>query len=229
MKRNPFTLVEILVVIAVIAILMGLLFPALGMVREKAYMRQSLSDVKAIHLAIKSFKNDYQYLPDRTTGSDTVYYGSKDKASATRTKEKCNDVYKSDAELKSDYKVLFSVLCYQKPGGSIPSDSGSDAIDKDPRELNPKKVKFLTPSSKYSKPAATQNGYRDPWGRPYLVFLDTDYDGKIEMPGSTDSNRIYVYDDVAVVGMGSFDPSSTSTLGDLLDDKNRSKIVTSWQ
>ena len=35
MKRKSFTLVEILVVVAVIAILMGLLFPALGVIREK--------------------------------------------------------------------------------------------------------------------------------------------------------------------------------------------------
>lgn len=224
MKRTPFTLVEILVVIAVIAILMGLMFPALGMVKERAYMRQSLSDVKAIHMAIKSFKSDYHYLPDRTTGNDIVYYGSKNKSTTTTTDEKCNDVFKSDDTLKDDYNTLFSILCYQKPGGNLPSDSGSDAIDKDPRELNPRKIKILTPSAKYTKSATSQNGYRDPWGRPYLVFLDTNYDGEISLPGSKK-----IYDDAAVIGVGSFEAGTSDKLSNALDAKNASKIVTSWQ
>lgn len=231
MKRNPFTLVEILVVIAVIAILMGLLFPALGMVRERAYMRQSLSDVKAIHLAIKSFKNDYQYLPFKPSSSekekDVLFYGSKDKSCQTTTgtsvgfKEDstlCKDVFKNDDTLVTDYFTFFTTLSYLDRSTGAPPTSG-DAYD-----LNSKKVKFLTPSSKYRNSDAKKGGYRDPWGRPYLVFLDADYDGKIILPGGKE-----IYDDAAVVGEGSFEHSNTDKVKDILNDKNKSKIVTSWQ
>lgn len=232
MKRKSFTLVEILVVIAIITILMGLLFPALGMVKEKAYMRQSLSDVKAIHMAIKSFKNDYGYLPFKPSSTeknkDVLFYGTKAKDCQTSTGESavgfkndsttCKDVFKSDDTLVTDYFTLFTALCYLDRATGAPPTSG-DAFD-----LNSKKVKFLTPSSKYSNSDEKKGGYRDPWGRPYLVFLDADYDGKIILPGGKE-----IYDDAAVVGEGSFEHSNSDKLSDLLKDKNKSKIVTSWQ
>lgn len=230
MKRKSFTLVEILVVIAIITILMGLLFPALGMVKERAYMRQSLSDVKAIHMAIKSFKNDYGYLPfdnpssPPSTTKDLVYYGAVAKNDDTdpSTKVKCNDIFKSDSSLtlQNDYIDFFSALCYLKPTGSIAATGGTDR-DKNPREVNSKKVRFLTPIAKYSK----YGGYLDPWGRPYVVFLDTNYDGEITLPGN-----IKIYDDAAIVGLGTYTPKdNNTTLKEALEDKNASQIVTSWK
>ena len=231
MKRKSFTLVEILVVIAVITILMGLLFPALGMVKEKAYMRQSLSDVKAIHMAIKSFKNDYGFLPfkpgeDSEKERDVLFYGSKAKSCKKASEngfkndsELCKDIFKSDDTLVDDYFTIFNTLCFLDRSNGKPPTSG-DAFN-----LNSKKVKFLTPPSKYSNSDAKKGGYRDPWGRPYLVFIDADYDGKIILPGG----KIEIYDDAAIVGEGSFEHTNTSKLSDLLDNKNKSKIVTSWQ
>ena len=65
MKKQHFSLVELLTVIAVIAILAGILIPTVGAVKESGRATQALTEAKSIHLAIKSFQNDHKYLPSK--------------------------------------------------------------------------------------------------------------------------------------------------------------------
>ncbi|GEM_PF-2000452 len=63
-KRLAFTLVELITVIAIIAILMALLLPAVNTVRKQANNAKAKSDVQTIVAALKSFNTDYgQYPP----------------------------------------------------------------------------------------------------------------------------------------------------------------------
>lgn len=68
-KRSGLTLVEILVVVGIIAILTGMLLPAIGMVRKTAREAKQKVQFTAIDLALATFKNDYGSLPpsDRYT------------------------------------------------------------------------------------------------------------------------------------------------------------------
>ena len=58
-KKKGFTLVELLVVMAVIVILAGFLLPALGKAREQGRRTSCMNNLKQIGLAIALYRLDY--------------------------------------------------------------------------------------------------------------------------------------------------------------------------
>lgn len=60
MWRNYFTLIELLIVIAIIAILAALLLPALNRARSKAHETKCLGNQKQIFTAMVSYANDFR-------------------------------------------------------------------------------------------------------------------------------------------------------------------------
>lgn len=66
-SKTGFTLVELLVVISIIALLMGILMPALGRARETGRSAVCMSNIRSISLAgrIYAYENDDQFPPYR--------------------------------------------------------------------------------------------------------------------------------------------------------------------
>ena len=71
-RRRAFTLVEMLVVLAIVGILAAILLPVFGSARESAYSATCSSNLKQINLAISQYVRDSGgFYPNNGAGSDS--------------------------------------------------------------------------------------------------------------------------------------------------------------
>jgi prepilin-type N-terminal cleavage/methylation domain-containing protein len=63
MKRRAFTLVELLVVISILAVLAGLILPAIASARARAKATRTKSDLQVIATALTAYKQDFGDCP----------------------------------------------------------------------------------------------------------------------------------------------------------------------
>ncbi len=179
-RRTAFTLIELLVVLAIISILAGLLFPVIGGVQDRARKTQALSDANQIITAVKAYYAEYGKYPVADGAQGT-------------------DILLSDATGYSTNRnsLVFNVL------RALPGTAASGGAQWDFDNLNPKKVVYF--EGKIVKdPANPKNGfppmtsglpsnqsYYDPWGQEYALFIDTNYDGKIDLNPSSSGAPFY--------------------------------------
>ena len=225
-----FTLIELLTVIAIIAILMGLLFPAINAVKENAKKTQAKSDVMQIVAAVKAYHTEYGKYPDISGGAPGA-------GAAT------GDLIVGDPSIPGvagDNSILFNTL------RAIPRAPNAEHI------LNPRRTPFFEgkaasnpqdPRAGFSEgtPASSgggaggatpvQGAYYDPWGTQYGIIIDSNYDNVVEI------DKVYgdfSSDNKPRTGTGSFSFGKDKKAGDKGDKTFRkgssvSDDVISWQ
>lgn len=171
-SRPGFTLIELLTVIAIIAILMGLLFPAVGAVKETAKRAQAKNDLTQIVVAVKAYYTDYGKYPV-------------DQAGGAAADSPAGDFTTSN-------KDLFFILRAMK--------NGLNADHKlNPRKtvfMEGKDAKNFTNAQKATGGFDEKGNFYDPWGETdgkggtYRVLIDANYDGNIENQYSKNAGQV---------------------------------------
>lgn len=173
MKRRLFTLVEMLVVIGIIGILAGIAIPVVLKMKDKGKETQARADINAIMLAIKQYEADYGTLP---------WISKSSPAEDTIIKVPFNN--DEDDNKTKDYNSLMQVLTTMDKNGNPYTDA------------NPKRVRYLDLPVQKIKDVDNKEGFfkLDPWKRRYCIFLDTNYDGKVTVPGFGDlMGKVFIY------------------------------------
>lgn len=191
MSRRCFTLVELLTVVAVIAILAGITIPVVVGMSSKGKEVTARADMNAIKLALTQFKNDYSVWPVAAATSDTLY------RAGFSEKKKDEDIDKVIQEL---------TLIKAKPGTDNVPEAYTPALNTKRRKYLDAPAKPMTALFEVGTDNPLTGFYKlDPWGRRYNIAVDTNYDKKLELTTDflgTGSTAETIAGDVAVYSYG---------------------------
>ena len=148
-RRSGFTLVEILAVIAIVAILAAILVPVVGSAKKTALKRRAMTEMNSIKVAAIEFQRDHRYMPWPAQGAG-IYVGP-------------------DQWTTADDATQIPVMAML---------TGSNAMQKSYLQL-PEKARRLTDSE-----ANPPMRFLDPWKQHYLIGLDRNLDGAVQVAGT---------------------------------------------
>ena len=171
MKKQHYTLIEMLVTVAVISILAAIAAGAYSGIQKKAMLNRAAAECAMIQLAIKNYEAEYLSWPTTyaLTGSATIYEFGPCPTSSSEWKD-WNDYGSSG---KTTYDAFFTVLTGL-------SYNSSNKKFEDSWAPNSKKIKFLELPSNVIKPGANQGHFLDPWGKPYCIRIDNSGNNRLD-------------------------------------------------
>lgn len=178
-QKQTFTLVELLVVIGIIAILAGLVIPAVIKAQMQGRITQAKSDMATILLALKGVESTY----NKMVNGDSSFDGKTAKTDSAFPN--CIILGGGNDTSVDAYDCFIAEL-------SVPNQVSNPNINK-------RKMKFLDPSPKFD-PSIDYNAtsdeakenrkhlWRDPWGNRYVIIINTQLTDEIPNPADTNKS-----------------------------------------
>jgi len=207
MKSWKFTLIELLIVIAIIGILMGILLPVLGTVKTKGKEVKSRTDINSIVAACKQYESDYGVLPSPWSTAGDLDGNSNSLMPADAT-----TYSNANSNTPASYKTLMQLL------------TGVTYFSSTTGAYNVRNIRYLEVPTSYSVSSGKSfAGYVDPWGWTYGVCMNLSYDGSIDLPsGPFPSASKTLNIPVAIWSRGSTGSTYSSS-------ESTNKYICSWK
>jgi prepilin-type N-terminal cleavage/methylation domain-containing protein len=193
-RLNAFTLVELLIVIAIIAILASLLLPVISVAQQHAKKTQAKLECSNIANAIQDYEHDYSRFPVssavQSSGNEDFTYGG--------TFQSPNGTYQVGTYLNGGILTnseVISILLDETNylNGWNGSGPGVNGLTVNTNHMkNPKRSVYLAnthfsgwdmsqlPNTQPQPGIGNDLAYRDPWGNPYVITMDLDEDNVTE-------------------------------------------------
>ena len=184
-----FTLVELLIVIAVVAVLATLILPAFGPRRGPPRVKRVQMEAAQIANAVQTYEADYGNFPvssnamnAATASGQDFTYGTAGLPSGLKTPTGTLNLQALDAAgnpltyQANNSEVMAALLDME----SWPNAPTVPTINQG-HAKNTQKTLYLNAhmAADTSSPGIGSDGvYRDPWGQPYIITIDLNNDGK---------------------------------------------------
>jgi len=179
MKNRAFTLIELLVVIAIIGILAAMLMTALAAAKTTALKSRAKTEMQAVVTAIEAYDQTFGKFPVSKEVQDQASVNANNKINPDFTFGGQFGVAPSVQTVQSTglYRTNAEVIAILMDFTNYPGTTTATANLN--HQSNTKQTKFLAANL---APDNTSGGvgsdlvYRDPWGNPYVISMDLNYD-----------------------------------------------------
>ena len=171
-RSSAFTLIELLVVISIIAILAGLLLPALARAKTQAKVKLAKSEMSNLAAAIHQYENEYSRMPCSKLALASLTPNCPDFTFGTVTA--------GGAVLKQPSIVSTGNGGYQNCNAELMDILRNVSVT---NAYNPRQIPFFHAKDAVgaNAPGVGPDGVlRDPWGNPYIVTVDLNEDNKCQ-------------------------------------------------